>query len=65
MRKPIIISALPPLLISLTALLWLLWGFVPLATAIKWLITAGMLAVVCRTLWIMRQRNIPLPEAAA
>lgn len=42
MRKPIIISALPPLLISLTALLWLLWGFVPLATAIKWLITAGM-----------------------
>ncbi|ELY3468154.1 OmpA family protein [Cronobacter universalis] len=65
MRKPLTISVLASVLISITALLWLLWCFVPLPVGINGLITLAIAIIACRILWTARQRNAPLPEAAA
>ncbi|ELY5826109.1 OmpA family protein [Cronobacter turicensis] len=64
MRKPLIVSGILPVLISLMALLWLLWCFFPLPVAMKWLITVVMLAAACRMLWMACRRKTSPSEAA-
>lgn len=64
MRKPLILSMLPPLLICLAALLWLLWCFIPLSVAIKGLLSLLLVAAASRIMWVARPRDIPSSQAS-
>ncbi|STD11046.1 hypothetical protein [Cronobacter sakazakii] len=64
MRKPLILSVLPSLLICLAALLWLLWCFIPLLVAIKGLISLLLVAAASRIMWVARRCDIPSSQAS-
>ncbi len=64
MRQPLVVSGLLPALISLTALMWLLWSFIPFPLAIRGLITVVMVAVACQLVWTTRRGRARSSESA-
>lgn len=65
MRKSVLMSVVLPLVISVAALLWLLWAFFPLANGIKGGVTLVLLIAACRLGWWRAHRFSTVTGRAA
>jgi outer membrane protein OmpA-like peptidoglycan-associated protein len=63
MRKSAVIPGVLPVIAGSSALLWLLWYFVPTAIAVRALCTLAIVLVACRVLWL-RCRRPAAPESS-